>query len=105
MIADREIFADAFQAVCLAGSRIDIAGIPNGMTNSKINTLKVVVSRLMRVRYGPVVLPERLKTCTFYELTDKELDLLFEFAGLERNEPVAVKVEPETRRVQNPRKR
>jgi len=33
------------------------------------------------------------------------LDLLFEFAGLERNEPVAVKVEPETRRVQNPRKR
>ncbi len=66
---------------------------------------EVVVSRLMRVRYGPVVLPERLKTCTFYELTDKELDLLFEFAGLERNEPVAVKVEPETRRVQNPRKR
>ncbi len=42
----------------------------------------VVVSRLMRVRYGPVVLPERLKTNAFYELTDKELDLLFEFAGM-----------------------
>jgi 23S rRNA pseudouridine2605 synthase len=34
-----------------------------------------------------VVLPERLKARTFYELTDKELDLLFEFAGLERVEP------------------
>ncbi len=47
---------------------------------------EVVVSRLMRVRYGPVVLPERLKARTFYELTDKELDLLFEFAGLERTD-------------------
>ena len=56
---------------------------------------EVVVSRLMRVRYGPVVLPERLKACTFYELTDKELDLLFEFAGLERNEPVIKKAAPE----------
>jgi 23S rRNA pseudouridine2605 synthase len=45
---------------------------------------ELVVSRLMRVRYGPVVLPERLKTHSFYELTDKELDLLFEFAGLKR---------------------
>lgn len=42
----------------------------------------VVVSRLMRVRYGPVVLPERLKTHSFYELDAKELDLLFQFAGL-----------------------
>ena len=42
----------------------------------------VVVSRLMRVRYGPVVLPERLKGHSFYELDAKELELLFEFAGL-----------------------
>jgi 23S rRNA pseudouridine2605 synthase len=48
---------------------------------------QVTVSRLMRVRYGPVVLPERLKAHSFYELTDKELDLLFEFAGLEREKP------------------
>jgi 23S rRNA pseudouridine2605 synthase len=41
----------------------------------------IVVSRLMRVRYGPVVLPERLKNHSFYELTGKELELLFEFAG------------------------
>lgn len=46
----------------------------------------ITVSRLIRVRYGPIVLPERLKTHSFYEITDKELDLLFQFAGLERNE-------------------
>jgi len=56
---------------------------------------EVIVSRLMRVRYGPVVLPERLKARTFYELTDKELDLLFEFAGLERNEPTITTAKPE----------
>ena len=66
---------------------------------------EVVVSRLMRVRYGPVVLPERLKTGTFYELTEKELDLLFEFAGLERNEPVAVKAKLEPSKGHVPRKR
>lgn len=47
----------------------------------------VTVSRLIRVRYGPVVLPERLKSHSFCELSDKELDLLFEFAGLERDKP------------------
>lgn len=47
---------------------------------------QVTVSRLIRLRYGPVVLPERLKTHSFYELTDKELALLFEFAGLEREQ-------------------
>lgn len=49
---------------------------------------QVTVSRLMRVRYGPIVLPERLKAHSFYELNDKELDLLFEFAGLERESSV-----------------
>ncbi|CAG7855835.1 Ribosomal large subunit pseudouridine synthase B [biofilm metagenome] len=42
----------------------------------------IVVSRLIRVRYGPVVLPERLKTHSYYELDSKELALLYEFAGL-----------------------
>ena len=42
----------------------------------------VVVSRLMRVRYGPVVLPDGLKMGKNYELTTKEVELLFEFAGL-----------------------
>ena len=55
---------------------------------------KVIVSRLMRVRYGPVVLPERLKTNLFYELTDKELELLFEFAGMAADRPNIV-IKPE----------
>ncbi|HCT99678.1 MAG TPA: 23S rRNA pseudouridylate synthase B [Methylococcaceae bacterium] len=42
----------------------------------------VVVSRLIRVRYGPIVLPEKLRTQKYYELTEKELELLFEFAEL-----------------------
>lgn len=50
---------------------------------------QVVVSRLIRVRYGPVVLPERLKTHSFYELDDKELTLLFEFAGMTPEKPAA----------------
>jgi 23S rRNA pseudouridine2605 synthase len=65
---------------------------------------EVVVSRLMRVRYGPVVLPERLKARTFYELSEKELDLLFEFAGLQRDEPDIRKAKPELKR-QTPEKR
>jgi len=59
---------------------------------------EVVVSRLMRVRYGPIVLPDGLRTRDFYELTDKELDLLFEFAGLERVEPVVNSTKPEPKR-------
>lgn len=64
---------------------------------------QVVVSRLMRVRYGPVVLPERLKARTFYELTDKELELLFEFAGMPPEKPV-VTAKPESK-AHKPRKR
>ncbi len=56
---------------------------------------EVVVSRLMRVRYGPVVLPERLKAHSFYELTDKELDLLFEFAGMEPEKTTHNTAKPE----------
>jgi 23S rRNA pseudouridine2605 synthase len=51
---------------------------------------EVTVSRLIRLRYGPVVLPERLKAHAFYELTDKELDLLFDFAGMAREKREAV---------------
>ncbi|WP_174624542.1 23S rRNA pseudouridine(2605) synthase RluB [Candidatus Methylobacter favarea] len=54
---------------------------------------EVTVSRLMRVRYGPVVLPERLKAHSFYELDSKELGLLMEFAGMEKEKP-AIKAKP-----------
>ncbi|XBS22592.1 23S rRNA pseudouridine(2605) synthase RluB [Methylomarinum sp. Ch1-1] len=42
----------------------------------------VKVSRLKRVRYGPAMLPERIKSHSYYELDDKELVLLMKFAGL-----------------------
>ena len=47
----------------------------------------VVVSRLIRVRYGPVVLPDSLRAGAFYEINDKEQQLLFEFAGLAAVKP------------------
>lgn len=64
---------------------------------------QVTVSRLMRVRYGPVVLPERLRARSFYELNDKELELLFEFAGLEK-EKVAASVRPDSKTNKSGRK-
>jgi 23S rRNA pseudouridine2605 synthase len=42
----------------------------------------VTVSRLIRVRYGPVALPERLKAHTFHELDEQELQMLLKFAGV-----------------------
>lgn len=42
----------------------------------------VTVSRLMRVRYGPIVLPKGVKTQSYYEMTHKELDNLLTFVGL-----------------------
>lgn len=57
----------------------------------------VVVSRLMRVRYGPVVLPERLKAHSFYELDAKEIDLLVEFAGI-KEEVVHINTKPDAKK-------
>lgn len=42
----------------------------------------ITVSRLLRIRYGPVPLPEKLRAHTYYELDHKELRQLLEFAGL-----------------------
>ena len=49
----------------------------------------VTVSRLMRVRYGMLMLPEGLKTHSFYELQPKELDALLESVGLEKEKTFA----------------
>lgn len=43
---------------------------------------EVTVSRLMRVRYGPAILPERVKAHSFYELNEKESAMLMEFVGM-----------------------
>ncbi len=42
----------------------------------------LIVSRLMRVRYGPAILPENVRSHSYYELNEKERNLLMEFAGL-----------------------
>lgn len=43
---------------------------------------KVTVSRLMRVRYGPAVLPSNVKAKQHYELNSKELAILMDSVGL-----------------------
>ncbi len=43
---------------------------------------ELIVSRLIRVRYGPAKLPENIKSHSYYELNEKERNLLMEFAGL-----------------------
>ncbi len=47
----------------------------------------MTVSRLMRVRYGPVMLPEKLKSHTFYEMEPQELAQLMEFVGMKAEKP------------------
>ena len=48
----------------------------------------VTVSRLMRVRYGPAVLPGNVRAHDYYELNHKELTILMEFVGLEAEKPL-----------------
>lgn len=43
----------------------------------------VTVSRLMRVRYGPAVLPTSVRAQDSYELNNKELAILMEFVGMQ----------------------
>ena len=43
----------------------------------------VTVSRLMRVRYGPAVLPTNVRANDTYELNVKELDIMMDFVGLQ----------------------
>jgi 23S rRNA pseudouridine2605 synthase len=49
---------------------------------------EIIVSRLMRVRYGPAILPERTRARAFYELNEKERALLLAFAKM-APEPVS----------------
>jgi 23S rRNA pseudouridine2605 synthase len=48
----------------------------------------VTVSRLMRVRYGPAVLPGNVRAQDYYELNNKELTILKEFVGLVAEKPL-----------------
>jgi 23S rRNA pseudouridine2605 synthase len=55
----------------------------------------VKVSRLKRVRYGPVFIPSRVKKGQLYEMTQKEVVGLYETAGL--TPPVMASRRPERR--------
>ncbi len=48
----------------------------------------VTVSRLMRVRYGPAVLPNNVRAQQIYELNNKELEILMEFVGMQAEKPL-----------------
>ncbi|GAB4263914.1 MAG: hypothetical protein Kow0065_14700 [Methylomicrobium sp.] len=48
----------------------------------------VTVSRLMRVRYGLLKLPEGLKSHAFYELQPNEIDMLLESVDLPKEKPL-----------------
>ncbi len=48
----------------------------------------VTVSRLMRVRYGPAILPNNVRAQQSYELNNKELEILMEFVGVKAKKPL-----------------
>ncbi len=47
------------------------------------------VSRLMRVRYGPIILPDNLRAQSWYELTDKELAGVFKLVDMRQEKPTS----------------
>jgi len=58
----------------------------------------VTVSRLMRVRYGPAVLPENVRAHDSYELNNKELAMLMEFVGMEAEKSLKPALQKRARR-------
>ncbi|MDQ7091049.1 MAG: pseudouridine synthase [Methylococcales bacterium] len=59
----------------------------------------VTVSRLMRVRYGPAILPERVRAHSHYELNAKELAVLMEFVAMEPEKQQRPQWQPKSQRV------
>lgn len=60
----------------------------------------LTVSRLIRVRYGPVLLPDNLKSHTFYEMEEKEIKQLMQIVGMELK--LAKELNRQERSIRNP---
>ena len=67
--------------------RVTVSEGRNRLVRRLWETQDVVVNRLMRVRYGPVDLPDRLKARTFYELNDKEIMQLMQSVEMKIENP------------------
>ena len=58
----------------------------------------VTVSRLMRVRYGPAILPNNVRANDYYELNNKELAILMEFVGMQEEKSLKPSLQRTSRR-------
>ncbi|TAN51976.1 MAG: pseudouridine synthase [Methylococcaceae bacterium] len=61
----------------------------NRIVRRMFEALGVTVSRLIRIRYGDIVLPPRLKACTFSEMSEQEVADLMVRVGLIAAPPAA----------------
>jgi 23S rRNA pseudouridine2605 synthase len=67
----------------------------NRIVRRLFEKLGFVVSRLMRVRYGPVELPSRVKRGQYYELTDDEARRLLDWLDAAQAPAAAPEIPPE----------
>ena len=71
----------------------------NRIVRRLFEKLGFIVSRLMRVRYGPVELPSRVKRNQYYEFTGEETQRLLDWldAALQPEPPEAPSLPPPKR--------
>ncbi len=60
----------------------------NRVVRRLFESLGLTVSRLIRTRFGPIILPSRLKRGMLLELSEEEVASLMKWAGLEAEPPV-----------------
>lgn len=75
----------------------------NRIVRRMFEALGVTVSRLIRIRYGDIVLPPRLKACTFSEMSEQEVAGLMVRVGLMTEpSPAPATPMPKGQRPENP---
>jgi 23S rRNA pseudouridine2605 synthase len=58
----------------------------------------IIVSRLIRVRYGPALMPANKKARQYYEMNQKECNILLDYVGLKAETPSARPVGKDARK-------